>query len=123
MNATVGREMKKKTIIAWGLVFLLPVLFAGYRVVSVAVYLRAQEKAAREAFRAAPAGALLSNAPDGAERFVKTGRLLLEPAYLADPAKMRRRQVFPMRLNPRVSRGNKDGWVGQYNGRWYVKID
>ena len=64
----------------------------------------------------------MSNADDGAERFLNTGRLVLEPSYLLDPQKMRERGIFNIRLTPRVSRGSADGWVGMYNGHWYVKV-
>jgi hypothetical protein len=114
--------MKRKLIIVCGLVVMLPVLFAGYRVISVASYLHTQENAAREAFRTLPAGVSMSNADDGAKRFLETGRLVLEPSYLLDPQKMKERGIFNMKLNPRVSRHGQDGWVGMYNGHWYVKI-
>jgi hypothetical protein len=30
--------------------------------------------------------------------------------------------VLNMRLAPRVTTDRKDGWVGKYQGHWYVKI-
>jgi len=114
--------MKRKLIIACGLVVLLPVVFACYRVISVASYLHAQDAAAREAFRDPPPGVSTSNSDNGAKRFLKSGRLVLEPSYLLDPQKMKERGMFSMKLNPRVSRHGSDGWVGKYNGHWYVKI-
>jgi hypothetical protein len=114
--------MKRKLIIALGLVIMLPVVFAVYRVIGVASYLHAQESAAREAFRMAPPGVSMSNSDNGAKRFLETGRLVLEPSYLLDPQKMKERAIFSMKLNPRVSRHGSDGWVGLYNGQWYVKI-
>jgi hypothetical protein len=114
--------MKRKMIIAWGLVVMLPVVFTAFRVISVASYLYAQESAAREAFRTAPPGVSMSNSDNGAKRFLETGRLVLEPSYLLDPQRMKEREIFSMKLNPRVSRHGSDGWVGMYNGRWYVKI-
>ncbi len=114
--------MKRKLIIACGVLVLLPVAFAAYRVVSVAAYLHKQETAAREAFRNPPPGVSMSNADNGAQRFLETGQLALEPSHLLDPQKMKKRGMFNMRLNPRVSRHSSDGWVGIYNGHWYVKI-
>lgn len=101
---------------------MLPIAFATIRVVSVVVYLNAQENAAKQAFRTADSKEEMSNSAGGAKRFTDTGSLILEPSYVLDPSKMKQRRIFNMRLNPRVSRMKNDGWVGMYNGHWYVKI-
>jgi hypothetical protein len=84
--------------------------------------LDAKEKAVKEARRIAPPGALLSDADDGAERFIKTGVLILEPAYLLHPDRIEDLSMLNMRLNPRVTTDKRDGWVGKYQEHWYVKI-
>ena len=114
--------MKKNLIIACAILTLLMIFFGGVRVIRVVLFLNAQEKKIKQALRTAEAGILLSNATGGADRFVNTGELVLEPSYLLHPEKMKQRNMFNMRLKPRVCTGRNDGWVGIYQGHWYVKI-
>jgi hypothetical protein len=113
--------MKKRFSIAGGTVAVV-VVIAAVRVFSVVSLLNAKQEAIKQALRAAPAGTLRSNADDGADRFIKTGELILEPAYLFHPNRIEERSMLNMRLSPRVTTDSRDGWVGKYQGHWYVKI-
>jgi hypothetical protein len=113
--------MTKRFTIAGSILAFVAIL-AAVRVFSVMSLLNAKESAIKEALRTAPAGQLRSNADDGADRFIKTGELILEPTYLLHPERIEKLSMLNMRINPRVSTDRRDGWVGKYQGHWYVKI-
>jgi hypothetical protein len=113
--------MKKRLNITYGILALVALL-AAIRVFSVLSLLSAKEEAIKLALRTAPVGALPSKLDDGADRFIKTGVLILEPAYLLHPDRIEDSSTLNMRLAPRVTTDRKDGWVGKYQGHWYVKI-
>jgi hypothetical protein len=123
LTRVVGsKEMKRKIIIACTVLVLLPVLAIGVQALRVISALHAQEKVIKDALRTASPGTLQSNATDGAERFLKTGELVFELSYLRDPAGLKQRTMLNMRVHPRVSTHRSDGWVGIYQGNWYVKM-
>jgi hypothetical protein len=113
--------MKKRWTIACGILTVVAVLAAA-RLYSVLSLLHAKEEAIKQALSTAPAGTLLSNSDDGAERFIKTCELILEPTYLLHPDRIENLSMLNMCVTPRVSTDYRDGWVGKYQGHWYVKI-
>lgn len=68
--------MQKKLITACAVIVLLPMLVIGIQALQIASELHAQERLIKKALRTTPKGALLSNAPDGATRFIETGKLV-----------------------------------------------
>ena len=114
--------MKRKVVIACAALVLLALLVVGVQAFRVVAALHAQEQAIKDALRAAPPGTLQSNAPDGATRFIETGELVFELSYLRNPGDLKNRTMLNMRVHPRVSTHRNDGWVGIYQGNWYVKI-
>lgn len=113
--------MKRSLTIVCGIVLAIAVVLAA-RVLSVRSQLNAKQEAIKQALRDAPAGTLRSNSDDGAERFIKTGKLILEPVYLLHPDRIETLSMLHMKLNPRVTTDDRDGWVGKYQGHWYVKV-
>lgn len=117
-----SKEMKRKMIIACAVLVLLPTALIGIQAARVRTHLKAQEELIKEALRTAEPGTLQSNAPDGAKRFIETGELVFELSYFRNPAGLKQREVFNMRVYPRVSNYGNDGWIGICQGNWYVKI-
>ncbi len=115
--------MKTKVILVAGLLVFV-VALGTWWLLYVASCLERRECEIKDALRAANTNIAFSasNAKDGVERFVRTGELILEPTDLLNPNAMRHRQMYKMRVCPRVSNDRADGWVGIYNGNWYVKI-
>ena len=114
--------MKRKLVIACVALVLLALLVGGVQATRVVAALHAQEQFIKEALRMAPPDTLQSNASDGAKRFIETGELVFELSYLRNPAGLKQRTMLNMRVHPRVSAHRSDGWVGIYQGNWYVKI-
>lgn len=115
--------MKTKVIVVAG-VLVFVVALSTWWVLYVASCLEHREREIKDALRAASTNSesSASNARDGVERFVRTGELILEPTYLFKPSAMQKRQMYKMRVYPRVTNDQADGWVGIYKGNWYVKI-
>ena len=115
--------MKKKVVVALTALTLLAAVLAAVLVVGRVGYvwslLQEKEQAVKQALAETPDQ---SNAPDGVERFIRTGTLVFEPAYVLRPSKIDDLELLNMTLSPRVSNGPNDGWVGKRNGGWYVKV-
>ncbi len=84
--------------------------------------LRLQESKIKEALRNETSELPLSNTPNGVERFLDSGELVLEPAFLLHPEKIDAMDQFQLRVYPRITNHSNDGWVGIHMGRWYVKL-
>jgi len=116
------KNMRRKLITTYTVLVVLLALAVGTQALRVVSTLHTQEYLIKEALRAAPEGTLQSNAADGAKRFIDTGELVFELSYLWNPAGVKNRRMLNIRVYPRVSTHGGDGWVGIYQGNWYVKI-
>ncbi|MEW5766512.1 MAG: hypothetical protein AB1797_02645 [bacterium] len=117
--------MKRNRII---IVFctLFVIAFAGFAIVRwyhVKTYLQTQEKIIKNELNTVQIKHSRSNASDGVKRFLDTGKLIAVPSYFVQPSKMYEANMYYIRVFPRVTTHNEDGWVGRNkSGNWYVKI-
>ncbi len=116
------KNMRRKLITIYTMLVVLSALAVGIQARRVVSTLHTQEHLIKESLSTAPEGTLQSNASDGAKRFIETGELVFEFSYLWNPTGVKNRQMLNMRVYPRVSTHGSDGWVGIYQGNWYVKI-
>lgn len=115
--------MKKRIFILIGATLAVMGILAGIRYQNVRKLIAEKEAHIKARLAAAPSDAYLSNYKDGVQRFMETGELVPKAVYFVSPAKFQQLETYLIRVHPRHTTHETDGWVGlQKDGNWFVKM-